>query len=107
MKKRLYQIRPQAEADLDGHARTIVRDNLDAALRLYDLAEETYEMLGEMPYMGALHQTSKPELMGMRYAPIKEYSRYLVFYKPDDTSDDTGVDIVRVLHARMDRGGWL
>ncbi len=103
MKKRLYQIRPQAEADLDGHVRNIARDNLDAALRLYDLAEETYEMLGETPYMGAIHHTSKSELMGMRYVPIKEYSHYLVFYKPKDN----GVDIIRVLHARMDRDGWL
>ncbi len=74
MKRRLYQIRPQAEADLDGHARNIARNNLDAALRLYDLAEETYQMLGKMPYIGAIHHTARSELMGMRYAPIKEYS---------------------------------
>ena len=103
MKKPGYQIRPQAEADLDGFARTIARDHLEAALRLYDLAEATYEMPGEMPYMGAILHTDKSALMGMRYVPIKEFPRYLIFYKPKEN----GVDIIRVLHARMDRDGWL
>ena len=103
MTKPSYQIRPRAEADLDRHAGAIARDNLEAALRLYDRAEETYRMLGETPHMGALHHTTRSELMGMRYAPIKEFSNYLVFYKPRETS----VDIIRVLHARMDRDGWL
>lgn len=103
MKRNRYQIRPQAEVDLDGHARNIARDNLEAGLRLYGLAEETYQMLGDMPYMGAIYHTNKSELMGMRYIPIKEYSRYLVFYKPIDS----GVDVIRVLHARMDKDGWL
>lgn len=103
MKKFRYRIRSRAEADLDGHARYIARDNLEAALLLYDQAEKTYEMLGGMPSMGALHQTSKSELMGLRYAPIKGFSRYLVFYQPKDY----GVDIIRVPHARMDRDGWL
>ena len=103
MKKHRYQIRPQAEADLDGHARNIARENLEAALSFYDQAEETYELLGGMPYMGAIHQTSKSELMGIRYAPIKGFLHYLVFYQPNDN----GVEIVRVLHARMDRDGWL
>ena len=60
-------------------------------------------MLGGTPHMGALHQTGKSDLLGMRYAPIKEFSNYLIFYKVLDN----GVDIIRVLHARMDRDGWL
>ena len=103
MTKRRYRIRSQAEADLDGHARNIARDNLEAALSLYDRAEETYGMLGEMRHLGALHQTAKSELMGIRYAPIKGFPHYLIFYRPIDE----GVDIIRVLHARMDRDGWL
>lgn len=98
-----FQIRPQAAADLDGHARNIARDNLEAAFSLYDKAEETYEMLGKMPHMGALHQTIKSDLMGIRYAPIKDYPHYLVFYRPIEH----GVDIIRILHARMDKDGWI
>ncbi len=72
-------------------------------MRLYDLAEETYQMLNDMPHMGAIHHTGKSELVGIRYMPIEGYSRYLVFYKPIDG----GVDIIRVLHARMDKDSWL
>jgi len=103
VKRNRYQIRPRAEADLDGHARNIARDNLEAGLRLYNLAEETYQMLSNMPYMGAIYHTNKSELMGIHYMPIKGFSRYLVFYKPIDG----GIDIIRVLHARMDKDGWL
>ena len=98
-----YTILPQAEADLDAHARAIASDNLDAGLRLYDRAEETYQMLSGMPHMGTLHQTIKPALMGIRYVPIKAFPRYLVFYQPTDET----VAIIRVLHVRMDKDGWL
>jgi len=98
-----YQIRPQAEADLDHHARAIAQDNLEAALRLYDQARTTCEMLADMPKMGAIHHTGKAGLMGIRYMPITGFPRYLVFYKPLDG----GVDILRILHDRMDRDGWF
>lgn len=56
-----------------------------------------------MPQMGVVYHTTKPDLSGVRYIPIKEYSRYLVFYKVDGQI----VDIIRVLHDRMDKDGWL
>ncbi|MBL4894991.1 MAG: type II toxin-antitoxin system RelE/ParE family toxin [Emcibacter sp.] len=103
MRKYRHRIRPQAEVDLDGHAQYIARDNLEAGLRLYDLAAETYGMLSEIPQMGVVYHTTKPELVGIRYVPIKECSRYLVFYKFVDET----IDIIRVLHARMDKDAWL
>ncbi|MCF6197727.1 MAG: type II toxin-antitoxin system RelE/ParE family toxin [Emcibacter sp.] len=98
-----YRIRPQAEADLDSHAYVIAGDNLEVALRLYDRAQETYEMLCDMPYMGVLHDSHKPELSAVRYMPIKDFLRYLVFYKITGRT----IDIIRVLHSRMDRDSWL
>ncbi|WP_339864862.1 type II toxin-antitoxin system RelE/ParE family toxin [Paremcibacter congregatus] len=103
MRKYRLHIRPLAEADLDGHAAHIAQDNLEAGLMLYDRAAETYEMLRHMPQIGVIYHTTRPELMGLRYVPIKVFSRYLVFYK---VTDET-VDIIRVLHARMDKDGWL
>ncbi|VAW04999.1 hypothetical protein MNBD_ALPHA01-1151 [hydrothermal vent metagenome] len=103
MNKYSYRIRPQADADLDNHAQVIAGDNLEVALRLYDRAQETYEMLCEMPHMGVLHNSPKPELVAVRYLPIKDFLRYLVFYRITDRT----IDIIRVLHSRMDRDGWL
>ncbi len=103
MRKQAYLIRPQAEMDLDRHVHTIALDNLEAGLRLYDLAAETYEKLSDLPYLGVSYHTDKPELASIRYIAIKEYSRYLVFYKPTGQT----VEIIRVLHARMDKDSWL
>ena len=98
-----YKIRPLAEADLDGHAQYIAKDNLEAGIRLYECAEQTYQALAEMPHLGVIYQFSKAELVGMRFFPIQDFPRYLVFYLPMEG----GVDIIRVLHARMDKDEWL
>uniref|UniRef100_A0A2A4Z6S0 Plasmid stabilization protein n=1 Tax=OCS116 cluster bacterium TaxID=2030921 RepID=A0A2A4Z6S0_9PROT len=98
-----YKILPQAVIDLDNHAAFIAQDNLDAGLRLYDMAAITYEMICDMPNIGAIHETSKPNLLGMRLFAIKEYSRYLVYYK----SINGFINIVRVLHVRTDRDKWF
>ena len=103
MEKCRYRISPRAEADLDRYARHIARDNHEAGLRLYDLARETYEMLCEIPPMGVNYHPAKQQLAGIRYVPVREYSRYLVFYK----FTAQAVDIIRLLHARMDKDGWL
>ena len=67
------------------------------------MARETFEMLSEMPLMGGTYHTTRRDLMGVRYIPIKNYSRYLVSYKPGART----IDIIRVLHARMDKDSWL
>ncbi|VAW05473.1 hypothetical protein MNBD_ALPHA01-2194, partial [hydrothermal vent metagenome] len=41
--------------------------------------------------------------VAVRYLPIKDFLRYLVFYRITDRT----IDIIRVLHSRMDRDGWL
>jgi len=103
VKEYSYRILKQAETDLDAHATYIAQDDLGAAIKLYDLAKQTYEMLSELPNIGIIHRTNKTELMGIRYMPIKQFSHYLVFYR----SIDNRVDIIRVLHARTDRDNWL
>ncbi len=103
MKKYHYRIIKQAEKDLATHAQYIAHDDVNAAIKFYDLARQTYEMLSELPHVGAIHHTSKTELMGIRYMPIKQFSNYLVFYR----QTDDGIDIIRVLHVRADKDGWL
>jgi len=103
VKQPSYQIRPLAEADLDGHAHRIAIDSLDSALRLYDCAAETYQMLAEFPQMGLVYRSQKSELKNLRYFPITRFPNYLVFYRPIET----GIDIIRILHSRMDKPNWL
>ncbi len=103
MKRCRYRIRSLAEADLDGHAYAIAQDNLEAGLRFYDQARETCEALCEMPFMGVAYHTPRADLAGVRYIPVRGCPYYLLFYRFNGQS----IDIIRVLHDRMDREGWL
>lgn len=95
----IYRLRPRAETDLDGYAHYIARDNLVAARRFYDRAQETFQMLADTPLMGTLHQAMRDKSSGLRFAPIKSYPNYLIYYRPKDGF----IDVVRILHARMNR----
>lgn len=90
-----YKILIEAERDLDEHAFHISKDNLDAALRLYDAAEETYRMLSEQPKMGEPYPSQNILLSNIRFFPIKGFKKYLVFYRPKGKE----IEIIRVLHG--------
>ncbi len=89
----LYTILPIAEQDLDNCATHIAKDNLDAALRLYEAAEETYQNLAEFPDMGEIYPSSNNLLLDIHFFPIKGFRRYLVFYQ----STSGGIEIIRVI----------
>jgi toxin ParE1/3/4 len=90
--------RAQAERDLEDCFVFIGEQDLDAAVRFLEAAEETFERLARMPYVGAEYQTINPALFGLRRWPVKGFEKYLIFYL---TFEDA-VDIVRVLHAARD-----
>jgi len=90
----LYTISPVAEQELDEYALYIAKDNLDAALRIYDAAEETYRNLAEFPEMGETYNSSNKLLSHVRFFPIKGFSNYLVFYQRIDKK----IEIIRVLN---------
>ena len=82
-----------------GYAHYIARDNPLAARRLYDRARETFQMLADMPLMGAPYQALRGELSNIRFAPIKGYPNYLVFYRPGNGF----IDVLCILHGKMDK----
>ena len=90
----LYTIRPIAEQELDDYTAYIAKDNIDAALRLYDAAEETYRNLARFPEMGESYQSSNPLLLNIKFFPIKGFKNYLVFYQPAGDH----IEIVRVIN---------
>ena len=90
-----YNILPQAEIDLDECAENIATDNLDAALRLYDCASETYKILADNPKMGKKYHSQNSLLSHVRFFPISKYKHYLAFYRPTDN----GIEIIRVLRT--------
>ena len=90
-----YKILPQAEHDLDNCVEYIARDNLDAALRLYDCSEKTYQLLAKNPNIGGRYPSQNPLLSDVRFFPISDFKKYLAFYRPSDK----GIEVIRVLRT--------
>jgi toxin ParE1/3/4 len=92
-------ITPAAENDLVNIWLYIARDNQDAADRVYLAAEKTFECLLASPGMGTLYQGKRPQLEGMRFFPVSKFQNYVIYYR----DHPQGIEIVRVLHAHMDK----
>jgi toxin ParE1/3/4 len=83
---------PEAEEDLVEIALYIEGDNPDAADRLLDQFDQTFQRLSEFPLMGR----HRDELAaGLRSFPV---GNYVIYYLP--LRD--GIDVVRVLHGARD-----
>ena len=96
-------ITPAAENDLVNIWVYIARDNPKAADRTFQAAEETFGLLAEMPSIGVSYWTTHPKLKGLKFFPVKKFSNYIVYYR----ELNEGIEIVRVLHARMKKDLWL
>ena len=81
----------------------IARDNIDAANRVYNAAEETFSLLVSIPEIGAVFSSKKVKLVGLRFFPIKRYANYVVYYR----SIKAGIEIVRVLHSKAKKENHL
>ena len=57
---------PQAELDLINCAMNIAEDNLDAAERFLDAAEQSFELLASMPSMGQACEFRTPQAQDLR-----------------------------------------
>jgi len=70
---------PQAAADLIDIASYIAEDNLDAAERFLDAAEEAFALLASMPSMGRAVNFQSPAAQGIRVWRVRGFERYLIF----------------------------
>lgn len=60
--------------------------------------EASFTGLFEHPEIGAPLTLRRPEPVGLRKWPVKDFEKFLIFYIPRPH----GVSIVRVLHAAQD-----
>ena len=84
-------ITPAAENDLVNMWVYIVRDSQDA--------EKTFASLLAAPRMGTLYQARRPRLEGIRFFPVSTFKNYIIYYR----EHPQGIEIVSILHARMDQ----
>lgn len=91
--------KPRAKADLVDQFAYIAEDNLDAGHRFLVAAEETIQLLCEMPGIGQLrYDISNPRLVGLRSRRIPGFENYLIFYR----SIEGSIEIIRVMHGARD-----
>jgi toxin ParE1/3/4 len=97
--KRAILVRRAAERDLDEQAEYLAtQGNLERALRFYQAAEVTFELLASRPWIGKANQFRSRFLTNVRTFPLKGFPKHLVFYLPVEH----GVEIIRVLHGARD-----
>ena len=87
-----------AAADLLEHFVFIGEHSEEVALRFLHAAQETLELLATQPKMGKVTAYRNRLLVGMRVFPVKNFEKYLVFYRPIQD----GIEVVRVIHGARD-----
>ncbi len=96
-------VTPAAENDLADIWLYIAEDNPLAADRVFEEAQSTFNSLFEKPNIGKLLESKRMKLKGIRFFPINKHPKYIVYYK----EVDNGIEIIRILHARMLKKGRL
>ena len=94
-----FTILPAANQDLDDHAEYLAAEaSLEAALRFYDAADESFTFLAQNPGVGAPRTSRNPALAGVRVWRVHGFAKHVIFYRaaPD------GIEVVRVLHGHRD-----
>ena len=97
--KRAFVIWPRVEEDLTEHFAFIARDKVAPAQRLLEVARESFELLGERPWIGLPWNFKRPQLHGVHfYSMPSPYRSYVVFYRVKRE----GIEILAVLHGARD-----
>lgn len=90
--------RPQVVRDLIDIATYIANTNLDQSDRFLQSAEATFQNLAKMPGIGKRCQFYSPQLKNIRQVGVKNFKKYLVFYRASEHS----IEIIRVIHGSRD-----
>lgn len=89
---------PKARKDIKSFFHHISKDDLAVAYRLLDKIENTHELISSSPKIGQVFKNTNPKLSGMRWFPVKDFPKHLIFY----IESATQITIVRVLHKAQD-----
>jgi toxin ParE1/3/4 len=90
-------IHEDASLDLQEHCNYLAQNNRDSAFQFFDAARQTFAALARMPGMGNLYE-SEEEIVNVRKWAVKEFKKYLIFYRFNDET----LEILRIIHATRD-----
>ena len=97
MKWRLA-LKPQADRDINNQFEYIAKVNLEAAIRFYEAAFRSFDVLLTNPNIGPSRDFEDPVLKDIRIWLVKGFEKYLIFYLPLPD----GIDIILVVHGARD-----
>jgi toxin ParE1/3/4 len=91
--------KPRVKEDLIEHYASIARDKIDSAERFLKVAEETFQRISEMPFVGRAWESDLPHLADVRVYPMPAgFRNYLIFYRPIED----GIEVLTVLRGARD-----
>ena len=93
-----WEIRRQAERDIDEQLIFLAKRSHQAATRFLDAVEKTFQLLAESPDRGFLWDDDRNLERRIHAWPVRGFPKMLVFYR----SLDQGLEIIRVLHGARD-----
>ena len=95
-------LRPRVEQDLEQQTEYLEEQASSEVADRYLVSEgAAFEMLAQMPGMGALRENLNARLTGLRMLPVPDFPRYLIFYR----ATDEDLEIIRVLHSSQNTEG--
>ena len=97
MKLALFLL-PRAEMDIDAHCGFFAKQSVEKALRFDKAVFDSFERLCKMPFVGTERKFSNSKLWGIRLWFVKEFEKYLIFYRVFDNY----IEIIRILHSAQD-----
>ena len=97
MLKQLHFLQ-RAEVDIGEIVWYISADNPSAAARVREAIQVTSELLASVPEMGGVYGFAEDVLSDIRFVPIKDFNKYILFYRVHGNV----LEIIRVLHGARD-----
>ncbi|MEE9309596.1 MAG: type II toxin-antitoxin system RelE/ParE family toxin [Cocleimonas sp.] len=89
---------PQADSDIDTFFFYIAEDDVAVADKFLERVEETQKLIANFPKIAPMFITENPALSGIRWFPVKNFPKHLLFY----IEGESRISIVRMLHKAQD-----
>ena len=90
--------RQKALEDITEIIRYLAPQSPKAAQMFKERLEETTALLTQMPEIGVQRHFKHPDLANVRFVPIKQFKKYLLFYQHQENS----IYIIRIVHGVQD-----
>jgi toxin ParE1/3/4 len=81
--------------DIGDIVRYIAINNPNVAQNFRKRLEQTCASIAQMPNIGSQRHFKHPDLVNVRFLPLKQFKKYLIFYQVYDNN----LHILRIVHG--------